>query len=251
MGRRLTRKEIVQEDKIHATLSTIYGWSTLHTKWLVGTALLFLAGAVGIFFWRNYQESRRTEVQREFAEALEIHHAPVAGESSGSSDTQSRESRQRFQSAQERHQKALARFEAIAGKYSSMSLGVLARYYVALNQRQLGRVKEAMETLRWVIEHAHDADIKNLARNALAQQALLENNREEAIKLLKEIAETSRLFPRPNVLLQLAQSYEARGNVEEAIKQYRKISSDYPASEQAREAQSKIAELEALQKSSK
>ena len=245
-GKRLTRKEIVQADRIQTTLTTIYEWGTRYAKGIAGLLIVAALSFFGSYFWRNYQNSQEVELQKEFAEALQVFHAPLGDRTGVESGQELTATAFRFPSAEKRHQEALARFEALAQRYPSARLGLLARYYAALNKRELGQPQEARKILNWVIEHTDETDIKNLARSSLAHLALSENDQEEAISLFQDVLDAPWPdFPKPMVLLQLAKSYEAQGNLGEALKQYKKLNADYPSSDYSKEAQQRITQLEA------
>lgn len=241
--KRLTRKEIVQEDRIHATLSSVWDWAARNSTWIVVALGVFILAIVGSYFWQYYQKRADEGVQKQLGEALEIHHAPVG--TAQNADGNAVSTRYRFKSAEERHRKALEKFNAIAQEHSSTQVGTLARYYVALNKQELGQKEEARKILAEVSEQADDVEIKNLARYALAGQAKVDQNHAEAIRRFKEILDApASNFPKQTVLLELAQTYEARGNTEEALKTYRKITVDYPGTEYSRQAQDRLTQLE-------
>ena len=243
--KRLTRKEIVQADTIQATLHHLYEWSTLNAKWIVSVIVLAFLALFGSYLWHHYQQSRQTELQKEFAEALEIYHAPLTNEPETELGEGEEEDGYRFASASERHQEALPRFDSLARKYPAQRIGQLAQYYVALNKRDLGQQQEAKEILKSVVEHSDQTEVKNLARYAQAQIARLDGNHEEAIRLLNEVLQAPWSdYPRQLILLELAQAYEAQGNPQEALKQYRKIVTDYSSSEYDAQAQPQISRLE-------
>jgi predicted negative regulator of RcsB-dependent stress response len=246
--KRLTRKEIVQTDRIQATLTEVYEWTTRHAKKLVATLAVVVLTLLTSHLWSHYEQSQEVEFQKAFAEALEIYHAPLDDQKEPESDPGVTSSKYSFQSAAERHQKALNHFDALAQRHPSTRLGLLARYYVALNKRELGQAEEAKKILYWVIEHTEETDIRNLARTSLAELARLENNQEEAIQLLTDLLDAPwPAFPKQMALLQLAKSYEAQGNLEEALKQYKRISAEYPSSGYTEEAQLRITQLESEQ----
>ena len=241
--KRLTRKEIVQADTIQTTLHRLYEWSTLNAKWIVSVIVLVVLALFGSYLWHHYQQNRQTELRKEFAEALEIYHAPLTNEPETESDEG--EDGYRFASASERHQEALPRFDSLARKYPTQRIGQLARYYVALNKRDLGQQQEAKEILKSLIEHSDQTEVKNLARYAQAQIARLDGHPEEAIRLLNEVLQAPWSdYPRQVILLELAQAYEAQGNPQEALKQYRRIVTDYSSSEYDAQAQLQISRLE-------
>ena len=70
--KRLTRREIVQEDKIRASLTRIYEWIVRNSRLLIASVGLLLITILGSYVWKSYQQNRFAELQIEFAEALKI-----------------------------------------------------------------------------------------------------------------------------------------------------------------------------------
>ena len=248
MAKRLTRRQIVQEDPIHSTLSKLYQWAALNRIWLFGILAAAALAIFGSYLWQTYQENQSQELQKEFGDALRIYHTRLDAKNSedGEEVHNHFSSNYQFSSTPERDQKALTEFSSIAARYPGTRLGVLARYYVALTKQRLGQSEEARTMLYAVIEEAEHPEINNLARNYLAQLALLEKNHQQAIQLLTEILETpSPTFPKQTALLRLAQTYEEVGNREEALSHYRRVTSEYPATDSSRQAQSRIDQLQA------
>ncbi len=261
--KRLTRKEIVQEDRIHARLSQVSQWALRNRSYLAAAAVLLVVGIVGFWTLQGYREGQVAETRGLFSDALELYHATIdkveeeaegkgegEGEKSAEEKAQARaqelaNNRYRFQSDQERNQKAEAAFLQLVEEHPNSQLGVLSRYYLALIERQTDRSGEAKENLAWVIDSADAIETKNLARNALAQIVLGEGNPKEAADLLEQmVEEPSPNYPQQIILMSLAQSYEKAGNLDKAIEQYKKITSEYPTSQQSQEAQGRIDELE-------
>ncbi|MBI4447327.1 MAG: tetratricopeptide repeat protein [Acidobacteria bacterium] len=244
--RKLTRKDIVREDRVHAALSGIYEWSQVHRKWLIVIPAVVLAAILGAYLWRIYQRGRDERLQNDFAEALKIHHATVGSEASQSAPLPSQH---RFATEQERHKKSLERFTEIAQQNPSSPLGLWARYYVALNKNALGEKEEAGKLAAEIVQESDDVQLQNLARYFLAQQAQAEKHFSQAAELLQQILKSSsQTFPKQAILLSLGESYEALGRKEEALKQYRELSSKYPTSEYSRQAQDRIARIETEKK---
>ena len=245
-AKRLTRREIVQEDKIQAVLSGIYGWSAENRFTLATFFGIFLLSILGSYLWQNYQGSRTEEIQFKFAEALEIYHAPVSEETTGVSEDQTIPSAYQFQFDQERRVEALGHFRTIAEDYPNTDLGLLARYYTALIKQEMGQTEQAEGDLTFVMEHASQPQIKNLARHLLARLAESNNDRQRARALLEEILqEATGFFPKDTILLQLAQNHEAAGNAQEAVEFYQRLATEYPTSVYSQEARLHLEQLEA------
>ncbi len=248
MAKRLTRREIVREDLVHSTLFRVYQWIALNRIGLLGILAAAVFAIFGSYLWQTYQENQNQILQKEFGDALRIYHTQVEAKNSndGEATHDHFSSNYQFSSTQERDQKALTEFSSVATRYPGTRLGVLARYYAALTKHRLGQSEETRTMLYAVIEEEKYPKIQNLARNYSAQLALLEKNHQQAIQLLTEILETpSPNFPKQTALLRLAQTYEEVDNREEALSHYRKVTSEYPASEHSRQAQSRIDQIEA------
>jgi len=245
-AKRLTRREIVQEDKIQALLSGIFGWSAANRSLLATFFGIFLLSILGSYLWQNYQGNRSEELQVQFAEALEIYHAPVSEAFTGVNEDQTVPSAFQFQFDQERRVEALGQFRTIAEDYPSTDLGLLARYYTALIKQEMGQTEQAEGDLTFVMEYSSQPQIKNLARHLLARLAESNNDRQRATALLEEILlETTGFFPMDTILLQLAQTHEAAGNAQEAVEFYQRLTTEYPTSVYLQEAQIHLEQLEA------
>ncbi len=263
--KRLSRKQIVQEDRIYARLSQISQWVLRNRNYLAAAAVVLVVVIVGLWALQGYRAGQTAETQGLFSDALELYHATIDKveekseekvegeekvEKSAEEKAQARaqelaNNRYRFQSDQERIQKAEKAFLELVQEHPDSQLGVLSRYYLALIARQTDRIEEAKEGLLWVIDNADAVDTKNLSRNALAQILLGEGSAKEAADLLEQmVEEPSPNYPQQIILMSLGQSYEKAGNRDKAIEQYKKITSEFPTSQQSQEAQSRIDELE-------
>ncbi len=245
-AKRLTRKEIVQEDKVQAILTGILGWAAKNSIVLATFFGIFLLSVLGAYFWQNYQGSRSEELQAQFAEALEIYHAPVSEETTGVSEDQPIPSTFQFQFDQERRVEALAHFRTIAEDHANTDLGLLARYYMALIKQEMGQAEQAEGDLTFVMENSSQPQIKNLARQLLVRLAQSNDDRQRATALLEEILlESTGFFPKDTILLQLAQNHEAAGNAQEAVVFYQRLTTEYPTSVYLQEARIHLEQLEA------
>jgi len=241
--KRLTRKEIVQEDWIRASLTQTYEWIARNSYLLAAGLGLLLVTVLGSYIWQTHQQNRSAELQIEFAEGLKIYHSPTGTDPDNEQAVNS--SRYHFATDQERREKALEAFNAVASDSPGSNLGLLARYYAARIQHELDQWEEAKQELQSVIEEADQIEIRSLARNFLAHVFLLEEDRKQASAMLQAILDDSpSSFPKEFVLVRLARNLEADGNLSEAVESYRKLLADHPDSSYAAEASSRIDRLE-------
>ncbi len=249
-AKRLTRKEIVRKDRIQQTLTETSGWLVRNLTYILGIAAILILAVGATYLWRSFQQSSQAEVQNKFSDALAKYHARVAEEEDFSSDSAEVEgsppsTKYEYATAQERSEAALSAFREVTEEYPGTRLGTFAQYYVGLALIDLDIEAEAREELNSLIAEAKFPDIVNLARNALAQLAVSEGNEEEAIRLLNEILdEPSSNFPQQMVLMRLAESYEAVGDSQAALRTYRRVSAEYPGSTFATKSDAKIDALE-------
>ncbi len=244
-AKRLTRREIVQEDKVQATLSGIYEWSSQNRSFLITFCAIFLLSLLGSYFWQSYQSDRSEEIQIQFSEALEIYHAPVVEETPEDSEEPIIFDKYIFETDEERREKALESFTAVVEGDPGTHLGLLARYYRGLIKREMGQMGTAEEELNFVVQNSAEPQTRNLARHLLAGIAESQDDRQRATQLLEEILqEDTASFPRDTILLQIAQNHEAAGNAEEALNFYTRLTTEYPTSEYTQEAQLRLDQLE-------
>lgn len=255
MAKKLTRKEIIREDSIQQTLSTTSSWVVQNQKLLIaGLAGLILA-VFGVYQFQNYRASADRQAQARFSQALEIFHASVgdqegedAANQSTAAQTGAGESSLRFATEQEKYDKALSAFQEVIDRHSGSMLAEWSLYYQALSYQSLGQTDQGIEKLEAVITRSNHSEIKNLARNSLAQILISNNQTDQAIQHLQKILdEPSPNFPQQVVLMRLASSYEALGDTEKALEFYRRVTAEFPNSEDSRQATSRIQQLEPLQ----
>ncbi len=250
-AKRLTRKEIVREDAIRRTLTETSGWLIRNLNYiLVAVGLIILIGVVTVL-WSKYQESRDAKVQVAFSDAMEKFHAPVDEEDQTDPaldpSALDQQTKYRFTTSQERFEESLEAFRTVADEYSGFWLGGMSRYYAGLSLIELERTQEAGQELQMAIDESSWTDVKNMARNALAQIAVAEGNHEQAVELYERIvADPSGGLPVDLALMRLARNLELTGNLEEALTRYRQVTSEHAGSATATAAQAEVRRLESL-----
>jgi predicted negative regulator of RcsB-dependent stress response len=247
-AKRLTRKEIVRQDRIQQTLTETSSFLLRNLKYIITAAAMVLVALAATYLWRTYQQSVEAELQARFSDALAKYHASITQledeelpDPSAAESPQPPATKYEFATLDERSENSLVAFRQLSDEYPDKRLGMLARYYVGLTLIDLERFDEARDALNSVIDESDSADICNLARNALAQLAVGEGNQEEAIRLLNEILEEpSRNFPEQIVLMRLAENYEAVGDYQSALRNYKRISAEFAGSTFAQRSDARI-----------
>ena len=247
-AKKMTRKEIVQEDAIRRTLTDTSHWAVENIRLLLAAGGVILVAGIGFLIWQDVAESRQERMQAAFAEALETYHASVEGEATERGPAEAPVADQpeyEFDSAEERYSAALEAFQKVYDDYKGNRIGDLAGYYAGLSMLQLEQSEAAVTQLEEVIADTAYLDIRNFARNARAQAAISRNNYQEARDVLNAILEEpSENFPRELILMRLAQTLEASGDVEGALERYRQVTNEFAGSSLAGDAQMKVRQLE-------
>lgn len=134
-------------------------WWKDNGKTVVWGLALGVAAIVGIQAWQSIKVTKRTEAAQMFGELMK--QVP-------SNDTK------RINDAA----------EAVTGKYGSSAYAPRAELLAAQFNIQSKDVARAKTQLQWVIDHADEDGLKNVARLKLATVLLDEKNYADALKLL-------------------------------------------------------------------
>ena len=203
----LTRKEITQ-DRIRFLLVETWERMIEYRNFLLGGgAVLFLLGA-GYWGFDAIRASRAAAAQEELAGALRIFSSVLPGEE----DPDQPDPDHPYTSEEERDQQALRKFRRIAGEQGWSSVGELAHFYVAVTQRRLRKTAESRQSFQEVVDHSSSIELRNLARNHVAQLALAMGQREEAIEAWNAILDQpSTHVPAAEIMASLAKAYDAAG----------------------------------------
>ena len=241
--KRLTRREIVQEDRVQAVLTGIYEWSIQNRGLLVVLLAAVIGGGLGSYFWQSYRADQTREFQNRLAEAIEAYHAPLGEDPPQQENVASAPESEspRFTSEEERRETALQNFRTLAADAGSSDIGQLASYYAALISHESGQLEEAKQLLDSVIEGSSGTPTGNLALDQLAYIAELESDYPAASAALQRILDQEEIpFPKDYVLLRLGRNHESAGEAKKALDIYTRLTTEYPSSQYTSEARSRI-----------
>jgi TolA-binding protein len=237
-------KRQIKQDELREGVEHAGQWARGHSEELrvgilVAAVLVVLIGGIGYF-----QQHRKSEAERAFAEAAEIFHAPVQGEQKDPipATTQS------YPTDKEKYEKAMAAFDGVRRRYGSTAAGVRARYYSALCAMELGKFEDADKDLKEIAARGGDALEPALARLALAESARRQGKPQEAIEAYRKLVDDPKIpLPRDHALMRLATLLEETEKKAEAAKEYRQLVEQFPRSVYATEARTRAEALESAQ----
>ncbi|MEE2823057.1 MAG: tetratricopeptide repeat protein [Acidobacteriota bacterium] len=242
--KRLTRKEIVQQDQIELGLAAIYNWCSENRFLIISILAVFVLTIVGSSAWTFYQAQSLDELQKRFNETLSLYHTPVNNPQDPPAED-APEIEYLFESNQERLEESLGAFTEIVEASPNSKIGLLSRYYTGVIQQQLGQTEDAKNDFDFIIQNASRPEIQNLSRHYLARLAQSNNDREQAKALLEQLlVDESNTFPKAVALLELARTYEGEGNTEAALRYYQRLTEEYPTSQHIQQARAHISQLE-------
>jgi TolA-binding protein len=141
---------------------------------------------------------------------------------------------------------SLPKFVEAADKYPSSDAGITARYHAAGILATLGRYGEAEQQYQQVVSKAGNGLYAETAKLGLADAQVAQHKYDSAIAIYTELSRNSQM-PADGVLMQLGRAQMLAGKKAEAATTFNKITSDFPQSAYAADAQK---ELDAAKKAS-
>jgi hypothetical protein len=201
-------------------------------QWFViALGALLVCGA--IYFFVNSQQNKAASA---FAKALDIYHGLVIPNPPAGVTVET------YRTHDEKNQKALDAFRAVADEHSWYAPGRLARYYAALCRRELRMYPEAEGELKELAQGG-DRRVASLSKLALANLYELTDRATEAEALYKELeANPTETVPKSSALMARADLYR-KTKPDEAATLYQQIQKDYPGSIAAERAGQLLAQL--------
>ena len=240
MGRRLTRREIVQKDEFLSGLEHLAVW--LEKRWK--TLLVVVGGAVGaaliaglVSMWLTAQGA---DAARLLGSALTTLQAPILATGQLVSAT----GQVGYTTAEERDQAALEALDAVLESHPMSRAATLAAYMRGATLLRLDRAEEAREALLSFTREYARSPLIPLARRALARAEMAAGHPEETLRILQDLVEAPTLvFPIDAALMELARAQEEAGRAEEAAETFRRVANEFPESVYSGEAGQAFARL--------
>jgi TolA-binding protein len=213
-------------------------WTVEHQSKLMVAAIIVLlvaAASFGSWYYFNQQDLKASV---DLGQAVRTMDTPVrpAG-MPAEPDTPS------FASVKERATEAHKKFQALADKYPHTRSAEFARYFLGVTSADLGDNAAAERELK-AVAASHNEDLAALARFALASVDRNINRNKEAIDLYKQLIDKpTRTVSKATAQLELAETYQAAQQSDQAKQIYQQIQKENPSSEAAQIATGKLQEM--------
>lgn len=236
-----TRHQLKQDRFSRATLEaaekTVH-WTVEHRSRLIVAgmvAAVILAAGMGGWYYLSQQDEKAS---LELSQAVRTLNAPLRA-----ADEPAEPGVTTFPSAKDRSTEARKQFQAIVDKYPHTRSSDIARYFAGKTSADLGDNATAERELRQVAA-SRDSDLAALAKFALAAVYRNTNRSKEAIDLYNQlINKPTEMVGKSMAELEMAATYQASQQPEEAKRIYQQVQKDNPSTPAAEIASSKLAEL--------
>jgi hypothetical protein len=213
---KLTRKEIAA-DPIYDALIKSVEVLRAHAKIIALTTIGVISVAVFVYLGLGYLESRDNSAQQELAKGMDFYHATV--DASAKSDPYVSGPNPIFPNEEAKFRAASTVFSSVASRYGSSKLGVMARYYLGLCQKQLGQKKEAIASLEAIENNTVDRTVAYLAKKVLANYHVETGDSKKGVEILRAMLTDPQCdLPKEDLQIDLSRAYMAQGNRAEALK---------------------------------
>lgn len=213
---KLTRKEIAA-DPIHDALIRSVEILHTHAKTITLVTIGVLSVAVFIYLGLGYLESRDNTAQQELAKGMDFYHAAV--DPSAKSDPYASGPYPVFPSEEAKFRAASTVFSSLVSRFGSSKMGVVARYYLALCQKQLGQKDEAIASLKAIENNTVDRTVGYLAKKVLANYYVEIGDSKKGVEILQAmLSDPQSDLPKQDLRIDLSRAYMAQGNRAEALK---------------------------------
>jgi tetratricopeptide (TPR) repeat protein len=133
---------------------------------------------------------------------------------------------------------ALQRFQEVAKQYGGTTTGAIAELYIGNTYSIMGQTEAALKEYEaFTKKHSGKAFLLGIAYQRMGYTYLGAGKNDEAVKAFEK---AEALSGTGAATLELARLYDRSGNIPEAMKKYKVISTDLPSTAWASEARTKV-----------
>ncbi|MBZ5588671.1 MAG: tetratricopeptide repeat protein [Acidobacteriia bacterium] len=233
MGRRLTRKQIKQDEFI-SLVDRSFHW--MGQNWRQAAVGLGCVLSLALIYWgvTTFLGSRNDAAGRAIAEAVATYQAPVGGAASAGEKF-------RFATDVQRLDAAEKAFQAVSSKYWLTPQTRVAAIFLARIAADRGDQALAIRKLSEVTSRHSDDPLVRLAMLDLIRLRIAKGEGTQLVSDLEAmVAGKDPRLPRDAALFELARVWEHEGKPEEANRLYRKLVEDFPDSPYRSDAQQRL-----------
>lgn len=200
----------------------------------VGVVVVALA-AYGYYFYRN---NREQQAQDALAGAIDTIDSPLL---SAPGSQQPQQPGAKFKTEAERNTAAEKQFKDLESKYSGTDAADVGNLYLARLDAGRGDVAGARKLLNAFVDEHPKHVLVGSARFSL-YQLRIENGEaaQVASELQNEVNKSDPVLPADSLLVLLAHAWDVQGNAQKSKEAYRRITTEFPDSPYALEAQRRM-----------
>ena len=231
------RREL-KHDKFVDEMGALSLRAQQNQRFLIGiaVAVLVIAGAgYGYYFFSNQKEKKAQTV---LADAIETIDAPlIPAESEGAPPPPGA----KYKTDAERVAAAEKQFREVSAKYPGSDAADVAGLYLARIEATRGNLPAARKHLQEFIDDHPDHFLVGSARYSMYQMRIGGGEAQQvATEISSELQKPEPVLPSDSLLILLAQAYDAQGNTAKSKETYKRITTEFPDSPFAVEAQRRV-----------
>jgi TolA-binding protein len=235
--RREHRREL-RHDKFVDEMGSLSTRAKENQRFLMTVTAAVVAAALiayGIYFYRNTQEQK---AQDALASAIDTIDSPLL---SPPGSQQPPQPGAKYKTEAERNAAAEKQFKDLESKYGGTDAADVANLYLARLDAGRGDVAGARKLLNAFINEHPKHVLVGSARFSL-YQLRIENGEaaQVANELQTEVNKSDPVLPADSLLVLLAHAYDVQGNAQKSKEAYRRITTEFPDSPYALEAQRRM-----------
>ena len=173
-----------------------------------------IIGVIVLYFLGSYFfQFRQARAENAFAAAFEKYNAQVQDASTAANPTTAPTAKT-YDDETTKWRETAAAFEQLANDYSGY-YGAIGRYYAGVAYLHLDDSRDKGLGMLKQIADQNDERASDLARLALAENAVVQGNTDEAIELYEKLQNSSQVL-KPSVQIALGRLYEKKGDKQKA-----------------------------------
>ena len=242
---KLTRKEIRSTDPVRENIIRLLELFHINRTMIGVAVIVVIVLALGLWAGSRYIDSRVHAAGAILGKGIEFFNAAVSPEASD--DPYEKGGAPLFKSDEDKYQAAAREFAAAADSFAAGEAGKTARYFLGLAQLKLEKKEEAQKNLEAVAFGSGSRTVGFLAKKVLADHYADSGNARGAEDLLRSMIKDAKCdLPKEDLGMQLAGILAAGGKKDEAIRVLREVSESSPVFGVYN--QQLLAEIEKLQK---
>ena len=233
MGRRLTRKQIKQ-DQFVSLVDRGAHW--MGQNWRQAAIGLGGAVAIAVLYWgvAALVTGRSSAAARALSRAVETYNAPVGSAAPATAKL-------KFATDSERLDAADTAFRSVASKYWLTSQSRYAKLYLARIAADRGDSESAVRLLGEIVSKRAGHVVARLATLDLIRLRVAKGEGQQLVGELEAmVAGKDPRLPRDVAMFELARMWEREGKPAEATKLFRKLIEDFPESPYRTDAQQRL-----------